>query len=301
MLTSLLSIYIVASLQPEITTEITKTSSPIETTNLFFNSNQNTQNPIPIKNYQYISPIINAKGSVIMDRKTGTILFGENIHERMPIASITKLMTVLIILEENDFGEIVKISHNAANIQGSTMFLRPNEEITVKNLIYGALINSANDAAIALAEHNAGNVQNFVEKMNKRALELGLINTHFANPNGFDNPNQYSSPSDVAKLSNFIYNNKLIQKISKIEKTQVRSVNGNFTHHLKSTNELLNNEHWNIKGLKTGRTKSAGLCLTTISEDEEGNEIITVVLNSPARFTETKILVSWTFRAYNWH
>ncbi len=235
-----------------------------------------------------------------MDLESEEILYGKNIHTRMPMASITKLMTILIILEENNLDEVVTVSNNAASTTGSRMNLQAGERITVENLLYGAIIHSANDAAVALAEHNAGSVSGFVQKMNKKALELELVNTRFQNPIGWDDPLNYSSPHDLARLSKIVYQDEFVKKAATIKNMVVRSTNGAYTHRLESTNDLLNS-YLNIKGLKTGRTSAAGLCLATIAKSDEGNKIITVVLNSPARFRETKILVDWTFRAYNWY
>ncbi len=314
MLTSLLSAYIATNLNADFnnTTIVPKASQTKHEISL---ASFLTSAKAPIKKPQQISPIINAKASIAMDLETGSILYEKNPHKRMPIASITKLMTALIILEENKLDEVVTISQNANSTAGSTMHLHTNEQITVKNLLKGILINSANDGAIALAEHNvkdinkdainpnkqykAGNIEDFVAKMNQRATELGLINTHFANPTGLDHPNNYSSPYDIAKLGSYIYNNKLIKEIAQTKTTNVMSTSGDFTHKLTSTNTLLDS-YLNIKGLKTGRTEGAGLCLIGISENKNGNEIVTVVLNSPARFEETKILMDWIFRSYNW-
>lgn len=295
MLTSLLSFYIATTLN----NEVMKPHSA-QLASISFRNTIIERTKTPIKNPQYISPIISARGAISIDLATGEVLHGQNIHSRMPIASITKIMTILIILEENDLEEVVTVSSNAANTSGSTMHLRSGEKITVKNLIHGALIGSGNDAAVALAEHNAGSVNNFVAKMNRRSAELGLINTQFQNPMGFDHPNNYSSPHDIGKLAKFVYNNDFIKESAKIKNISVRSVNGNHTHRLESTNKLLDG-YLNVKGLKTGRTQRAGLCLVTIVENKEGDEIITVVLNSPARFKESKILADWTFRAHKWH
>lgn len=309
MLTSLLSLYIAASLQsnlaiglpnqPVLTNQSAINSSFVKTASSNL-SKLIESDSIPIKKPQYISPIIDAKGSIVMDIKTNTILFEKNIHERMQIASITKLMTILIILEENKLDEVVKISGNTAQTTGTKMFLKPGETITIENLLYGAIIPSANDAAVALAEYNAETVEKFVEKMNKRALELGLINTHFSNPIGLDGPTNYSSPYDIAKLGSYIYHNKFMKEAAVIKELEVKSTQGEYIHQLKTTNDLLGNEYYKFKGLKTGQTDAAKLCLAAIAENEKGNEIITVVLGSPARFTETKILVDWIFRAYNW-
>ncbi len=254
----------------------------------------------PTKKTEFISPIIKAKSSIAIDLTTGTVLYEKNMHQRLPIASITKLMTCLIILEENQPDQVVTISPSAARIEGSNIFLHAGEKLTISSLIESAIIHSANDSAFSLAEFNAGSSKAFVEKMNTKATSIGLINTHFANPVGLDDRKNYSSAYDVAKLAQIIYKNPFIKKIAKIKNTEIRSVSGDTTHKLESTNELLENQFFKINGLKTGSTQSAGECFVSIAENPEGHEILTVVLNSPSRFTETKVLADWIFRAYNW-
>lgn len=252
----------------------------------------------PTKNPYYVSPIIKAKSGITMDMETGSVLYEKNADARLPIASITKLMTILIAMEENNLDETVKISTNAAHTEGSTMFLQTGEEIAMENLIYGALIGSANDAGIAIAEHNAGTVDEFVKKMNKKAKDLGLENTHFSTPVGLDRADNYSSARDVAKLAKIVYQSKFIKHAADLKILEVRSIDKKYTHKLESTNDLLGK--FGVKGLKTGSTDAAGLCLVAIAENDDKHEIITVVLNSPDRFKETKILIDWIFRAYNW-
>lgn len=301
MLTSLLTFYIASSLQEDLPQGAIKpknTSSVVRTASVNF-SNLISTNPIPIKKAKYIAPIINARGVIAMDGATGSVLFEKSIHDRMQIASITKLMTVLLILEENKLEDIVTISKNATGTEGSSMRLQPGEQITVENLLYGAMVQSANDAAVALAEYNAGTTAAFVEKMNKRALELDLVNTHFTNPIGLDHPDNYSSPYDIAKLGLYVYHSPFIKKAATIKTLEVKSITGEINHKLENTNELLDS-YLHVKGLKTGSTQAAGLCLVSIAENDAGTEIITVVLDSPARFTETKVLIDWIFRAFNW-
>ena len=253
----------------------------------------------PIKDAIHISPVIGARGSIAIDIDSAEVLFEKNPDERLKIASITKLMTLLIILEENKLDDVITVSRNASGTPGSTMFLATGEQITVENLIYGALINSANDAAVALAEHNAGSTEAFAIKMNNKAKDLGLTNTHFSNPVGLDDYDNYSSSRDIANLGKYLYHNPIIKKIAKIKNTDVRSVSGNYTHKLESTNKLLGS-YLKINGLKTGTTDDAGRCLVAISENNDGHEIVTVVLNSPDRFGESKILIDWVFRAFTW-
>ena len=303
MLTSLISLYIVKSLQPNFDLNI-KATTPSQNSNAVqmasFNfSNLLSDQAIPIKNPHYIAPVINAAASIAIDLETGTILYEKNAHRKLQIASITKLMTALIILEETDLKESATVSRNAAGTQGSTMFLAAGEQISVENLLHGIFINSANDGAVALAEHNAGTVYAFVQKMNDKAKELGLANTHFQNPIGLDNSQNYSTPFDIAKLGQHIYKQQFVKKSTQTKSLKVQSIDGKYTHNLESTNDLLDS-YLDIRGLKTGHTQKAGLCLSSIAANDNQNKILTVVLDSPARFTETKILVDWVFRAYNW-
>lgn len=253
----------------------------------------------PTKDVIHISPIISARGSIAEDLNSSEVLFEKNPDERLKIASITKLMTLLIVLQDNKLDDVITVSKNAANTPGSTMFLKAGEQITLENLVYGALINSANDAAVALAEHNAGSTAQFIVKMNNKAKDLGLTNTHFANPVGLDDDDNYSSSRDIANLGKYLYHNPIIKKIAKIKNIDVRSVGGNYTHKLESTNKLLDS-YLKINGLKTGTTDDAGRCLIAIAENKDGHEIVTVVLNSPDRFGESKILIDWVFRAFTW-
>ena len=141
---------------------------------------------VPEKNEKNIAPVIEAEAAIVVDLKNGLILYEKNIHEQLHIASLTKLMTTTIVLEENDGSEVATVSQNAANTDGTKIWLAQGEKITVENLLYAALIESANDSAVALAEHNAGSVEAFVKKMNKKAYEIGLYSTSFSNPTGLD-------------------------------------------------------------------------------------------------------------------
>ncbi len=302
MLNSLLSLYFAGSISgnpsPQITEEI-EPKTEISLIQDFQLDSVLSPHAAPLKNPEMVAPVLNAKSTLSMDLKSGTILYEKNAHQRLPIASITKLMTMLIILEENALNETVTVTANAARTEGSNMNLQAGEQISLNSLLQGTLIHSANDAAVALAEHNTGSTEKFVEKMNKRALELGLVNTHYANPTGLDHPDNYSSAYDIAQLSRIVYKKDFIRNTATTPEITVHSLNKNITHRLEATNELLDS-YLNIKGLKTGRTDAAGQCFSAIAQNDQNNEIITVVLNSPDRFQETKILVDWSFRAYTW-
>lgn len=306
MFKSLLGLYIALSLQPmlPVADNIPANSIPIIESSAISISDLDFSNllqvsPVPVKKDEFISPIIEAPSAVAMDNQTGAILYERNGNTQRQIASITKLMTAVIILEENELSTTVTISKEASSTDGSEMFLHNKEKITVENLLYGLLVQSANDAAEALAEFNAGSVDKFVEKMNTKARELGLINTHFQNPVGFDSKDNYSSAIDVARLARYAYQKDFVKKVGVIKETKVQSTDQAYTHELKSTNELLDS-YLKIKGLKTGTTDKAGPCNVAIAENDKGNDIITVVLGSPNRFQESKALIDWVFRAYIW-
>ncbi len=240
---------------------------------------------------------MSAYSVLALDMDSQAILYERNSNAQVSVASLTKLMTAAIILDENNPHTTAIVSANAANTVGSRMGLYTGEEITVKNLLYGLLIQSGNDAAVALAEHNAGSVDAFVAKMNAKADKLGLENTHYSNPTGLDSSLAYSSAKDLALLSSRILEYPEIQEIVPLQSTEVLSNTGH-THFLESTNELLG--QLGIKGLKTGRTVAAGECLISLAETPEGKEVLTIVLGSENRFGDTRTLLEWLYNAYSW-
>lgn len=254
---------------------------------------------IPVKKAYAAEPIVEAEGIIIVDFDSGAILYEKNANTKLQIASITKLMTAIVALEEGNLDDNVYVSRKAAKTEGSKVWLLSGEEIKLQSLLYAALIHSGNDAAVAIAEHIAGDVPTFVEKMNAKAKELRLYSTHYENPIGFDSPNNYSTVYDLGLLARYAYRKPLIRDAVGRSEMTVASTDGGITHDLESTNKLLDS-FLNVLGLKTGHTEAAGLCFVSIIENDNGHKIITVVLNSPARFTETKILASWTFDSYIW-
>lgn len=277
------------------------------------------ESTIPKKDEANIAPVISAKGAIAVDLNNGLILYEKNIHEPLSIASLTKLMTTVIIIEENNPDEIVTISNQVSKTEGSKIWLAQGEKITVENLLYASLINSANDAAMALAEHNAGDIETFVNKMNQKALDLGLYSTKFINPTGLDDIN-YLEPSipnptepsteniqttnissvyDMTLLARYAYGKSIIRRTVSKKELEISSTNEAIVHKLKNTNALLNS-YLKVLGLKTGTTDQAGECLIAIVQNDQGNDILTIVLNSPDRYKETKVLADWVFRNYQW-
>jgi len=252
-----------------------------------------------IKDPQMIRPIIKAKSAIVVDLETGSILHKKNAFERLPIASLTKMMTALIIAEEvKDFDIFVKVPHAATQVGGSSMHLKEGEILTIRDLMKGLLIPSGNDAAITLAMHSSGSVEAFVEKMNNRAQELGLIDTHFANPMGFDNENNYSTSYELTILAKEALKHIIIKETVSKPYAYVSSISGKFEHRMFSTNKLLDT-YLKIRGIKTGTTEGAGASLVTLAEFAD-HPIIAVTLNSPDRFQESKVLLDWAYRSYTW-
>lgn len=254
--------------------------------------------PLPVQKEDMVSPgEIYAESALALDLETQSILYEKNSYDRRPIASLTKLMTAYIIFKENDPSSIVTVSAHAAGTEGSRMGLKTGERISVRNLLYGLLIESGNDAAAALAEFNAGDEKTFIEKMNEEAKNLGLENTHYANTTGLDNANAYSTAHDLLVLSSHLLEDNGIREIVKNSSYEVTGENGEV-HKLNNTNILLG--QLGIAGLKTGTTVNAGECLVALAKNPEGHEILTVVLGSSDRFIDTKILVDWIYRAFTW-
>ncbi len=244
---------------------------------------------------------INAKSAVLMEESTGKILYESNPDERAPIASVTKIMTMLLIMEAVDSGKItlddmVTVSENAMSYGGSTMFLETGERLTVNDMMKGIAVASANDGCVAMAEHLAGSESAFVDKMNARAKELGMENTHFVNTNGLDADDHYSSARDVAIMSRELISHKKIFDYTSIWMDTLRG--GKFQ--LANTNKLIR-FYDGANGLKTGSTSKA-LCCLSASAKRNDMQLIAVVLGAPTskeRFASAKSLLDYGFANYD--
>lgn len=241
------------------------------------------------------------KSAILMEASSGNILYEQNPDERLPIASVTKIMTMLIIMEKIDAGalsldDMVVASENAQSYGGSTMFLEAGEQFTVNDMLKGIAVASANDGCAAMAEHISGSESVFVELMNKRAAELGMENTHFMNTNGLDEDGHYSSARDVAIMSRELIKHPKIFDYTTIWMDSLR--NGKFE--LANTNKLIR-YYSGANGLKTGSTSKAGCCLSATA-DRDGMELIAVVLGAPdtkTRFASASSLLNYGFAGYS--
>jgi D-alanyl-D-alanine carboxypeptidase len=239
---------------------------------------------------------ISAAGVVVYDVASGVTLFGRNTEVSLFPASTTKIMTALVALENYELDDVVHVQ-TVANT-GAVMGLIPGERITVENLLYGALVQSGNDAAWALAEHYPGGVEKFVEAMNKKAADLHLSNTHFTNPVGFDDPNHIMTAIDLTRLASYALTNKTIVKIVAIPQITISDVTHTQFHPLTNVNTLLGKIP-GVAGIKTGWTEEAGENLVTLVE-RDNHRVIIVVLKSLNRFADTEALINWVFTNYEW-
>ncbi len=243
---------------------------------------------------------ITAPSAVLMDAETGEVLYQKNPHEVRACASITKVMTLDLVMEALDSGKIkwsdtVTASEHASSMGGSDIWLEPGETMTVDEMVKATIVASANDAAVALAEHICGSEDEFVSMMNKKAKELGMKETVFKNCNGLDEEGHVTSAYDVAVMSRDLIRHKSIFKYSKIWMDTLR---GGKTQ-LVNTNKLLKTYN-GITGLKTGTTSQAGSCISATAE-RDGLSLIAVVLGSKTgkeRFSDASALLDYGFANY---
>lgn len=230
-------------------------------------------------------PALNSRSAIVLEKSTGTILFGKNENDIRKMASTTKIMTAIVVLENTpDLSEIVIISKKAASIGGSRLGLSFNSKVSVKDLLYGLLLCSGNDSAIALAEFIGGNVESFSNLMNKKALSLGLTNTHFVTPHGLDDDNHYTTAYELALLTKYALENKVFSEIVSTRSYSV-TINGN-TKTINNTNELLGYLN-GVYGVKTGFTNGANRCLVTACKRED-LDIICIVLGADTKKFRTQ-------------
>ena len=232
-----------------------------------------------------------ASSAILMEAESGRVLYEQNAHEERLIASITKLMTALVALESgHDLEETVTVGEACTRAEGSSLYLRPGEEISLKGLLYGVMLRSGNDAALAVAEHCGGSVEEFVGRMNEKAAQLGMVNSHFANPNGLNAEGHYSSAYDMALLARACLENEALAEIAA---TKSATVDGRvLTNH----NKLL----WQYEGcigLKTGYTEKAGRTLVSAAR-RGGMTLIAVTLNDPDDWRDHTALLDYGFSTY---
>ena len=239
---------------------------------------------------------ISASSACLLEAESERVLYSKNAEKQLPMASTTKIMTAILALESGiSLDKVIKTPKEAVGVEGSSIYLQNGEEITFENLIYGLLLSSANDSAVAIAITVSGSVENFVALMNKKAQELGLSNTHFTNPHGLYEKEHYTTAFDLAKLMAYCIKNDLFVNISGCYKKVVQA-NENLTRVMINHNRLLNSYDGIIAG-KTGFTKMSGRCLVTCAE-RKGLQLIAVTLNAPNDWQDHTSLFDFGFANY---
>ncbi len=240
---------------------------------------------------------LNSRIAIAYDRKSGKVIWGKNENKRTAMASTTKIMTAIVLIENADLNQTITISAKSAGTGGSRLGLKKDDKILLKDLLYGLMLKSGNDAAVAIAETVGGSVEGFAELMNNKAQELKLENTHFVTPHGLDNPEHYTTAYELAKLADYAMKNETFAKVVNTKNYTV-TING-YPKNITNTNELLGYLN-GVNGVKTGFTNNAGRCLVT-SVNRNGFEIITVVLQADTkkfRTSDSVKLIEYVYENY---
>ena len=239
---------------------------------------------------------VNAISAIAIDAKTRVVLYEKNANDTIAIASTTKIITLLVALKYSNLDKVVEISSRAANVHGSAVGYKKGEKIKMKELLYGLMMRSGNDAAIAIAEGTSGSVEEFVKLMNEYAIEIGLLNTHFESPHGLDSTYHYSTAYDLALATAKAKENSTFNDI--VSSLNIDAKTYNFSRSYHNINKILLLIP-NANGVKTGTTGLAGKCLVT-SVKVKGHDIISVVLNCNSRWDETEKIYKYVEEKYEY-
>lgn len=256
-------------------------------------------NYIPILNANIPRPVISGKAALVYDTRSSRFLYEKNIDHKLPIASLTKILSAVIILEKLNLEDIVTISENSIKVDGEKQDLYLGEKLSVRNLLKLMLIESSNDAAYALAEYSKVKNIDFVGTMNSKATAINMKNSFFTDPAGLDD-NAYSTGEDLIKLVEYSLSYQEIWDISSEKTAIIESSDERIKHSVTSTNRLLGLLK-DIIGGKTGYTDGAGQCMILVaSVPDYSGKIVSIVLGSSDRFGDTQKLIEWTRTAYRW-
>lgn len=239
-----------------------------------------------------------ARAAVIMDVNSGRILYSKNMNEKLAMASTTKIMTTLVAIESGRLDEIVTVSKKASYTEGSSVYLREGEKHSVHDLLYAIMLRSGNDAAVAVAEHIGGSVEGFAEQMNRKAREIGAMDTHFVNPHGLDAEGHYTTAHDLALITSYALKNPVFAEIARCKKKVIEGPpNESWDRVMVNKNKML----WQFEGgdgVKTGYTKKAGRCLVS-SATRNGMQLVCVVLNCGPMWDDSAALLEYGFKNYS--
>jgi D-alanyl-D-alanine carboxypeptidase (penicillin-binding protein 5/6) len=242
------------------------------------------------------SPENSARAAVLMEAETGRVLYEKNPHEKLPMASTTKIMTAILAIENTHPSDLVKISPQASGIEGSSLYLAAGEELTMEQLLYGLMLRSGNDAATAIAEHIAGSEEDFARMMNGKARDIGAMNTNFMNPHGLHHDQHYTTAYDLALISAYAMKNSTFREIVSTKYHRIPWQDQPWDRVLMNKNALL----WDYEGangIKTGYTKAARRCLASAAL-RDGMQLVAVVLNCQPWFEDSAAILDYGFREY---
>ncbi|MBE6651597.1 MAG: D-alanyl-D-alanine carboxypeptidase [Ruminococcaceae bacterium] len=242
-------------------------------------------------------PEVSARAYVVADARTGEILFAKDENARMPIASTTKILTCLVALENSKLSDSVTVKADSCSVEGSSMYLFEGEKLTVKDLLYGLMLESANDAALCIANHVSGSVEAFAALMNERAKKLGLTNSHFNNPHGLEDPEHYSTARDMALIWCEAMKNEDFRRIVSTKTYRMDLEDDDGYRYFSNHNKLLKTYDLCIGG-KTGFTKTAGRCLIS-GAAKNGAELVMVTLNAPDDWQDHREMMDYALSLYS--
>ncbi|WP_377888742.1 D-alanyl-D-alanine carboxypeptidase family protein [Alkalihalobacillus sp. R86527] len=241
---------------------------------------------------------VSARSAILMEQETGRVLYEKEAYTQRRIASITKIMTAILAIESGKMNNKVEVSSRAAGTEGSSLYLKSGEEITLENLVYGLMLRSGNDAAVAIAEEVGGSLEGFVSLMNSKAEEIGMNRTVFANPHGLDDHEKhYSTAYDMALLTKYAMDNEVYRIISSTEVHKAPNENEKWDYVWRNKNKLVTGLYSDSTGGKTGYTKRAKRTLVSTAE-RDGMSLIAVTLNAPSDWNDHIAMFNWGYENY---
>lgn len=240
---------------------------------------------------------VSAKSAILLEANTGRVLYEKNAFKKMPMASTTKIMTAIVAIENCNIEETVIVGQNASGIEGSSIWLSVGEKMTLSDMLFGLMLASGNDAAVAIAEHVGGSVEEFVKMMNQKAADMGAYNTNFMNPNGLPADSHYTTAYDLALISAYAMSMPYFCEIVKTQYKTIPWEGHEWDRVVKNKNKIL----WNYEGgngVKTGYTREAGRCLSAAA-NRNGMQLVSVVLSAPDMFNDCMHMMDFGFNNYS--
>lgn len=253
--------------------------------------------PTATSDIEAAQALIPPQSAIVMEASSGRILSESNAYQKLPMASTTKIMTAIVALEKGNPADNVTVSATAEGVEGSSMYIRQGEILSLEELLYGLMLSSGNDAAVAIAEHVGGTIDNFVNMMNQKAQEIGAVDTHFDNPNGLPSDNHYSTAHDMALITAYGLKNSTFAKIVATEEITISGYGKQYVRQLVNHNKLLK-MYPDCIGVKTGYTEKAGRCLVSAARRNDMT-LICVTLNAPNDWNNHMTYYDECFQKYH--